>query len=87
MESISVFWKKYQHTWGESIGHEYLPIWCVFYRETNVSRGHWSAYIAIEPTKRGRHPCEGGVNNKRVGSDSGFKTLAEACEAAEKAAQ
>ncbi len=85
MEAIPNAWRRYQHSWGESIAHEALPIWCVFYPDTYVRRAHWTAYIAIEKALTGRHPCEGGVNNKRIGPDSGFHTLAEACDAAEKA--
>lgn len=84
--SVPDSWSRHEHKWGTSIAHDTLPIWCVFYGATNVRKEHWAAYIAIEPIIKGRHPCGGGVNNKRIGDENGFSTLSEACDAAERQA-
>lgn len=56
----------------------------VFIRQvppTIKTQMHYRAYKAIAPVPAGRMPWT--VNNTRIGSDNGFKTLEEAAEAGE----
>lgn len=79
-------WNIYHRSHGQCWAHESLPIWIVEYPATNVRGRHFQAYIASGKLIRGKHPCAGGVDNKRIGSENGFMTSDEAMEAAEEKA-
>jgi hypothetical protein len=73
-------WHEVPRLTGPCFAHNALPVWVVHYPATHVRGAHWQGYIATEPIIKGQHPCRGGVSNRRVGSESGFETFAEACE-------
>lgn len=66
---------------GEVLKHASAPIWIVHYGPTNRMGEHWQAYRAIAYIPKGRDPWS--VDNKRIGPDSGFRSLEEAKQAAE----
>lgn len=63
--------------------HNEKPVWIVFYEEV---RGHHSAfyqaYLAVQKVPHGRLPWT--IDNRCIGNPwQGFKTLADAMDAAE----
>lgn len=73
---------------GETIWvHESAPVWVVHYEpiEDSQSFRHefYQPYIAIEAVKKGREVWA--HNNKRIGKEGEFKTLADSLAAAETA--
>lgn len=66
---------------GEVLKHAREPYWVVHYGETNRMGEHWQAYKAIAHIPKGREPWS--VDNRRIGPDSGFKSLEEAKQAVE----
>lgn len=67
---------------GDVLAHKALPVWVVSYSGTNARQAFHQGYIAVAKLINGRHPCMGGVDNRRVGSEDGFQTVEEACAAA-----
>jgi hypothetical protein len=70
-----------QNPWGESLAHKTLPVWVVHYPMAHTG-AYFQAYIATGKLIKGQHPCQGGVDNRRVGSDRGFQSAADAASAA-----
>lgn len=70
------------HAWGQSLAHKTLPVWVVHYPRTKATGEYWQGYIAIAKLIPGRHPCMGGVDNRRVGDQDGFIDIESACAAA-----
>ena len=71
---------------GETIWvHKTAPVWVVHYEAIEDSQSFryefWQPYRAIEPLKRGREVWA--HNNKRIGKEGEFKSLAAALKAAE----
>lgn len=60
--------------------HDTLPRWIVHYPATPQLSEHYQAYEAIEPVPKGRNAWS--VNNKRLGSQDGYRTLEAAMAAA-----
>lgn len=59
--------------------HPTKPVWVVHYKATGARGAYFQGYVADGFGPRGRHPCHGGRNNRRVGHpDFGFKTRDEA---------
>ena len=67
---------------GQVLAHKTLPVWIVHYSKTSARGAFYQAYIATGTLLEGQHPCVGGVDNRRVGSEDGFETIEEACRAA-----
>jgi len=63
------------------LAHTSKPIWIVRYRATLDRAKFYQAYIAIDTLIQGQHPGEGGVNNRRIGGERGFRTLQAAIQA------
>lgn len=56
------------------------PVWVVHYPTTPARNEFYQAYKAIQPVPRGRMPWT--VDNRRIGTDQGFRTLQDAMGAA-----
>jgi hypothetical protein len=67
---------------GESIWmHTSLPVWIVRYDAIDGVRAEfYKPYRAVAPVPKGRNPWT--VDNRRIGTERGFASLAEAVEAA-----
>lgn len=63
--------------------HNSKPVWVRCFPPTMKTQMHYRAYKAIERVPAGCDPWT--VNNRRIGSDFGFKTLEEAAQAGEEA--
>lgn len=75
-----------QRPTGEVLAHKTLPIWVCYY-PLAVRGAFYQGYIATGKLIKGQHPCIGGVDNRRVGHEDGFRTVEEACAAAVAKAQ
>ena len=67
---------------GVCLAHDTLPVWIVKQPHFDGRSAFYQGYIAVGKLIKGRHPCMGGVDNRRVGDERGFKTLDEAARAA-----
>jgi len=63
--------------------HDKKPVWVVEYSETRDRSKHYQTYKAIHAVPNSRKPWS--INNRRVGTEDGFKTLEQALEAGEMA--
>lgn len=70
-----------QRPWDQSpiLLHTSKPQWVVHYPATEVRAEHWQAYRAVQPVPAGRMPWT--VDNRRIGTDRGFPSMADACAA------
>lgn len=60
--------------------HETKPHWIVHYPATRVTGEHYQAYRSVERIPAGRKPWT--VDNRRIGTQDGYRTLDEAMQAA-----
>lgn len=68
---------------GDCWAHISLPIWVVEYPKTEDRPAFFQGYIATGKLINNQHPCEGGVNNIRIGNENrGFKTAEDAMQVA-----
>ncbi len=80
MATLQDFKRTYRTT-GSVLLHRSKHVWIVRYAD--YERGgtkFWQAYRAVDTVPKGRDPWT--VNNKRIGTDKGFKTLRDALLAA-----
>lgn len=81
MSLMQNFKRVYRAT-GSVIMHATKPVWIVRYGD--YERGgtkFWQAYRAVDTLPKGRMPWT--VDNRRIGTDKGFKTLRDALNAAQ----
>jgi hypothetical protein len=79
-------WNLVHRPTGSCWAHDSLPVWVVAYPATLDRATFHQGYIATAKLIHGQHPCEGGVDNRRVGGERGFASLQEAQDATEAAA-
>lgn len=66
---------------GRLFIHDSNPIWVASYPEVpGVRAEFWQAYRAVKPVPAGRQPWT--VDNRRIGTERGFPSLADAIAAA-----